>query len=92
MNAQKFITDRLVPPLIHGDEKHQQWLRDELQKWIPALEEQLNIESQLFDELNSLLRTFRHSVHGKHCECVACRKMLRDLIVIEQKWYKRSPV
>lgn len=36
--AKQFIEDRLVPPLLHGDEQHQQWLRDELRKWIPDLE------------------------------------------------------
>lgn len=36
--AEKFIEDRLVPPLLHGDDPHQQWLREELRKWIPDLD------------------------------------------------------
>jgi len=40
--AEKFIEDRLIPPLLHGDENHQQWLREELRKWIPDLEKLLN--------------------------------------------------
>jgi len=36
--AQRFIEERLIPPLLHGDEQHQEWLRSELRKWIPDLE------------------------------------------------------
>lgn len=36
--AEQFVEDRLVPPLLHGDKNHQQWLREELRKWIPDLE------------------------------------------------------
>jgi hypothetical protein len=39
--AEEFIESRLVPPLLHGDEKHQAWLKEELRKWIPALQELL---------------------------------------------------
>lgn len=35
--ATEFIEMHTVPPLLHGDEQHQAWLRAELQKWIPAL-------------------------------------------------------
>lgn len=45
--AQEFIEKRLCPPLLHGDERHQQWLREELLKWIPDLEELLRqVESR----------------------------------------------
>jgi len=40
--AQRFIEERLIPPLLHGDEQHQQWLREELRKWIPDLERLLD--------------------------------------------------
>lgn len=46
------------------------------------------IARQLFDELDSLLRVYRHDVHSQDCECLACRTMLRDLIALEQKWEK----
>lgn len=37
-DAKQFIESRLVAPLLHGDEQHQQWLREELRKWIPDLQ------------------------------------------------------
>lgn len=39
--AAGFIEDNLRPPLLHGDEKHQEWLSEELRKWIPDLAEML---------------------------------------------------
>lgn len=39
--AEQFIEERLHPPLLHGDEKHQEWLKEELRKWIPDLEKLL---------------------------------------------------
>ena len=38
MTAREWIEERLVPPLMHGDVAHQEWLRGELRKWIPELE------------------------------------------------------
>lgn len=38
MTAQEFI-DQLFAKIQHGDDKHQQWLKDELQAWVPVLEE-----------------------------------------------------
>lgn len=38
--ATEFIEDHLVEPLLHGDEKHREWLKEELRKWIPDLAEQ----------------------------------------------------
>lgn len=35
--ANNFIEERLKPPLLHGDEAHQEWLKTELRKWIPDL-------------------------------------------------------
>lgn len=34
--ADKFLSD-LFEAVKHGDEKHQQWLKDELMKWQPRL-------------------------------------------------------
>lgn len=35
--AEDFIDTHLEPPLLHGDEQHQEWLSLELRKWIPAI-------------------------------------------------------
>jgi hypothetical protein len=35
--AKNFIEERLRPPLLHGDQAHQEWLETELRKWIPDL-------------------------------------------------------
>lgn len=42
LTAEEFVEMRLVPPLLHGDAQHQEWLREELRKWIPDLEKLLN--------------------------------------------------
>ena len=35
--AEDFIEDHLVEPLLHGDVKHRDWWKRELRKWIPDL-------------------------------------------------------
>jgi len=35
--AENFIDERLVPPLLHGNEDHQLWLAKELRRWIPEI-------------------------------------------------------
>lgn len=37
IEAEEFIEERLVEPLLHGDATHREWLKEELRKWIPAL-------------------------------------------------------
>jgi hypothetical protein len=39
--AAGFIEDHLEPPLLHGDEKHQEWLSIELRKWTHDIAEML---------------------------------------------------
>lgn len=52
--AEKFIEDRLTPPLLHGNDEHQQWIREELRKWIPDLEKLLsNTVDGITEELSA---------------------------------------
>lgn len=44
--ASTFIIMRLTPPLLHGDEEHKEWLRSELEKWIPDLAELIDAEHE----------------------------------------------
>lgn len=48
-SAEQFIEDRLKPPLLHGDAEHQEWLRQELRKWIPDLEQLIHDEKYPFE-------------------------------------------
>jgi hypothetical protein len=49
--AEEFIESRLIPPLLHGDEKHQQWLKEELRKWIPDLQKLIEQEKAPKEEV-----------------------------------------
>jgi hypothetical protein len=43
-----------------------------------------------FDELDSLVRIFRHAVHSQVCECKACRELLRGIVVCEDLFTKEE--
>jgi hypothetical protein len=49
--AENQIEGMLHPPLLHGDEKHQEWLKAELRAQIPSLIERLRsaLEAMLAD-------------------------------------------